>query len=409
MGEAAGSALHWLVHGDALAQAVLCVAIGLVLRDLLAIRFRYGAEPLATLFPPISILKPVHGTEPQAEAAFRSWCMLEYPAGWELIFAFEDAAEPLYSLAVALASEFAGQVRCVLSGPNPDPGVNGKSHNLAAAAADALHDWLLISDSDTLADRDTLRRFAAAIDERTGAVSATPQIVFAAGLPARLEQVLVNNVLAPFEYASAQLRGAHGLWGTLMLVRRECVDAAGGFAALGRFLTEDIALERALRRQGWRCALLRRPVDVLAAPLSWAELLRHWQRWLVGLRRMKPAEYACMALILLGWLLPLAALASLPLQRDAMHERARALTVFGLAAAASPLLTGRAGIGTRARASGYVLLPLSMSALLAAYCWSLCSTTVVWRGRRLRIARDGRIVTPREQNAPQGQTLRRSP
>lgn len=386
-----GAAGQWVVHGDALAQAVLCVALGLLLRDLLAAWFRLGRDPLATNFPPISILKPVHGREPAAERAFRSWCRLAYPGTWELIVICEDAEQPLYPLLAALTDEFSDRVRLVLSGPNLDAGVNGKSHNLAAAARVARHDWLLIADSDTLADADVLPRFAAAIGEHTGAVSATPRIVAASGLPARLEQLLVNHLLAPFEYALARLRGAHGLWGTLLLVRRECVEAAGGFTALGRVLCEDIALERAVRRQGRRCTLLRRPVDVVAAPHGWRTLLRHWQRWLVGLRRMKPAEYGCMALILLGWLLPLAVLCTLLGRRGAAEQRLVALAVLLAVAVASPLIAAAAGIGTRGSAIVAPLLPLAVAALFAAYLWSMVSTTVIWRGRRLRIGRGGRI------------------
>jgi hypothetical protein len=69
MANAAAAAWHWLVYGDWLAQAVLCVAAGLLLRDLLAVWHRLRHEPVAACFPPISILKPVHGREPAAARA----------------------------------------------------------------------------------------------------------------------------------------------------------------------------------------------------------------------------------------------------------------------------------------------------------------------------------------------------
>ncbi len=388
-----GAVWRWLVFGDWLAQAVLCVAAGLLLRDLLAAWYRLGREPEAASFPPISILKPVHGWEPAAEPAFRSWCTLDYAGEWELIFVCEDATQPLYPLMAALAEESAPRVRLVLSGPNFDRRVNGKSHNLAAAARSARYNWLLIADSDTLAEPAVLRRFAAALDERSGAVSATPRVALAHGLPARLEQALVNHVLAPFEYARARLRGAQGLWGTLLLVRRECVDAAGGFGALGRVLCEDVALERAVRPQGRSCGLLRRPVDVMAPPLGWGDLLRHWHRWLVGLRRMKPLEYGCMALILLAWLLPIAALCTLIARPAATDQRLLALALFAAVAVASPIITAVAGIGTIDSALAAPLLPLAVAVLTAAFLWSLASTTVLWRGRRRRVRRGGWIET----------------
>jgi len=385
-------ALRWVVYGDALAQAVLCVALLGLLRDALAVRYRRGPEGAAGVFPAVSILKPVHGGEPLAEAAFRAYCLLDYPAPYEVIFALEDEAQPLYPLVQALAAEFPARVRCVLSGPPRDAGVNGKSHNLAAAARLATYDWLLISDSDTLPDAFVLRRFAAALaDARVAAVSATPRVSAARGLPARLERLLVNAVLAPFEYAAAALHAPHGLWGTLLLVRRDAVVAAGGFVALGRHLAEDIALEKALRQRGLRTAHVCRPIDVACADLTLGDLLRHWQRWLVGLRTMKPLTYACMALILLGWLLPVAALASLWLLPGATGERGVALAVFTGASATSLFVVGRAAIGVREPPTSYLLLPAAIVVLLAAFVLSACDRRVEWRGRRLRVGRDGRI------------------
>lgn len=406
---AIGGALHWVVYGDALAQAVLCVALLSTLRDGLAVRYRRGREAIAVTFPPLSILKPLHGAEPAAEAAFRAYCTLDYPAPYEVIFALEAAAQPLYPLARALADEHPERVRCVLSGPPADAGVNGKSHNLAAAARLAAYDWLLISDSDTLPDPFVLRRLAGALaDGRVVAVSATPRVTLTRGLSARLERLLFNAVLAPFEYAAAQAHAPHGLWGTLLLVRRDAVEAAGGFIALGRFLAEDIALEQALRRRGLRTAHVRRSIDVACAELTLGGLLRHWQRWLVGLRTMKPLTYACLALILLGWLLPVAALVSLWLLPGATAERGVALAVFALAGVTSLFVIGRAAIGVREPAPSYLLLPAAIAVLLVALALSLGASHVVWRGRRLRIGRGGRIEAEAADPAPRTARWRRA-
>lgn len=386
------TAATWIVNGDPPAQALICVALLIVVRDVLALRFRLGRDSEPAVFPPVSILKPVHGDEPLAEQAFRSYCLLDYPVLYQVIFAFEDDCQPLLPLARSLAVEFPDRVRCLLSGPPLDASVNGKSHNLAAAGAAARYDLLLISDSDTIADPGTLRRLVAPLaDGRVGAVAATPRVVMAAGVPGRLERLLVNGVLAPFEYAAAQARGPHGLWGTLLLVRRGCIEAAGGFLSLGRYLAEDVALEESLRRQGFRGALVRRPVDVICAELDLRQLLRHWHRWLVGLRRMRPATYACMGLILLAYLLPVVVFASLWLLPGAFTERIIALCIFAGAVAISLFATGRAGIGVREPLSSYLLLPLALAALLAAFCWSLVDNSVIWRGRRLAIGRYGRI------------------
>ncbi|MHB8574492.1 MAG: glycosyltransferase [Dehalococcoidia bacterium] len=392
MSEAVESLVHWVVYGDPVAQALLCVTLLVVVRDALAIGYRCGRDAPARDFPPVSILKPLHGDEPDAETALRSFCLLTYPAPYEVIFVLEDEGQPLHRLAQALSQEFPDRVTCLLSGPATDHLVNGKSHNLAAAAAVAKFALLLISDSDTVADPLLLQRLVVPLrDGRVAAVAAIPRVTVACSAPARIERLLVNAVLGPFQYASAQVRGASGLWGTLLLVRRPAIDGAGGFRELGRYLTEDIALEDGLRRQELRGALVRVPVNVLCGQMNWRQLLRHWHRWLVGLRRMRPFNHACMGLILLAYLMPLGALIAFVVSRGATDTRLTALALFVLAQLLSLFILGRAGIGIREPTGSYALLPIAIAVLLYAYAWSFIDTTVTWRGRRLRIGRDGRI------------------
>ncbi len=361
---------------------------------------RLGRSPEATAFPPISVLKPVHGAEPEADAEFRSYCTQLFPSRYEVLFSFEDAAQPLLPVAKTLADEFPAVVRCLLSGPVLDPLVNGKSHNLATGAATARYEWLLVSARDTVADAATLRRLVAPLaDPRVRAIAATPRVMRAHGLPARLERLLVNVLMAGFEYAAAQVRGAYGVWDTLLLVHREGVAAAGGYAGRGPHLAEDIALEEALHRQGYGGALVRRPVDVQCAKMTVGQRLQHWHRWLVRLRAIKAGGWTSMGIILLACLLPVAALASLALLPGAAVERLLAIAILAAAGALSMFITCRAGIGVREPAGSYLLLTAAITVVLAAFCRSAIDRTVVWRGRRLRVGK-GRRLQPLNVGPP---------
>src|SRR5437588_550548 len=56
-------------------------------------------------FPPISILKPLKGTDPNIYESFRSHCLQQYPR-YEIIFGMSDAADPAVASVEQLKREF---------------------------------------------------------------------------------------------------------------------------------------------------------------------------------------------------------------------------------------------------------------------------------------------------------------
>src|SRR5512147_1700179 len=61
------------------------------------IRDRRRARPSADWTPPVSILKPLRGTDPDIYQSFRSHCRQGYPE-YELIFGVSDPDDPAVEL-----------------------------------------------------------------------------------------------------------------------------------------------------------------------------------------------------------------------------------------------------------------------------------------------------------------------
>src|SRR5450755_590041 len=88
--------------------------------------------------PPVSILKPLKGTDPEMYASFRSHCLQDYPE-YEIIFGVSDADDPAIALVERLEAEFPQiPIRLVLCLRNL--GANIKVSNLAQMVTEARYE-----------------------------------------------------------------------------------------------------------------------------------------------------------------------------------------------------------------------------------------------------------------------------
>src|SRR5690349_18193803 len=68
----------------------------------------HASRPTVPSQPPVSILKPLKGTDPQMYEAFRSHCRQEYPE-YEILFGVSERSDPAIDLVERLKREFPQQ------------------------------------------------------------------------------------------------------------------------------------------------------------------------------------------------------------------------------------------------------------------------------------------------------------
>ena len=122
------------------------------------------------VFPPVSILKPLKGTDPDIYESFRSHCLQDYPE-YEIIFGVSDADDPAVASVQQLQREFPERaIRLVVC--SQKLGANVKVSNLEQMLPAARYQHLLVNDSDIRVERDYLRRVIAPLmDEHIGMVT----------------------------------------------------------------------------------------------------------------------------------------------------------------------------------------------------------------------------------------------
>jgi ceramide glucosyltransferase len=116
---------------------------------------RAGAQ--AAFTPPVSILKPIRGVDPDAYENFSSFCRQDYPE-YEILFCVSDRDDPVLPVIERLRREFPERRIEVFFGSGRNA-ANDKVAKLARMVEEARYEYVVINDSDVRARPDYLRRW----------------------------------------------------------------------------------------------------------------------------------------------------------------------------------------------------------------------------------------------------------
>lgn len=276
--------------GIALCSAATAYAL-LALAALFKARSR--RRPLAVTCRPASILKPLRGDEVRLYENLRSFCEQDYPA-FELLFGVRDAADPALAVARRLKAEFAQRDITIVV----DARLYGENHkvsNLANLAQRARHPWLVVADSDIRVGRDYLERVCAPLAQpEVGIVTCLYRGQPVGGLWSRLGVLYINEWFAP-AVRIAQLFGSRAFgFGATLALRRETLDAIGGFRSIADEVADDYRLAERVRDTGLATVLSDCVVTTDVAETSARQLMTRELRWMRTIRSLNPVGYAFM-------------------------------------------------------------------------------------------------------------------
>ena len=112
-----------------------------------------SAKAAAPAFPPVSILKPLKGTDPDIYESFRSHCLQDYPE-YEIIFGVNDADDPAVTSVEQLRKEFPGRSIQLIVSPEK-LGANVKVPvDAVTASGSGLDPDISIANADLQAQRE---------------------------------------------------------------------------------------------------------------------------------------------------------------------------------------------------------------------------------------------------------------
>ena len=244
--------------------------------------------------PPVSLLKPVHGSEPDLESHLESFFAQDYPE-FEIIFCAREERDPGLETARRVAARFP-RVRSsfLLSGSPPYP--NAKVWSLESMQRAAAHRFLVVSDSDVSVARDYLRAVMAPFaDPRVGLVTCLYRGA-GSNFWSRLEAVGMSIEMSAGVLVAELLEGMKFALGPTMVVRRDSLEAAGGFRALGPYHADDFMLGNKIAANGQQVVLSTHVIDHHVLNTSFLPSVLHQVRWMKSTRFSRPKGHLGTAL-----------------------------------------------------------------------------------------------------------------
>jgi ceramide glucosyltransferase len=346
---------------------------------------------VAPTFPPVSILKPLKGIDPEIYESFRSHCLQDYPE-YEIIFGVSDPNDPAVASVQRLQREFPNRSIQLVVCPEK-LGPNVKVSNLEQMLRSARYEYLIVNDSDIRIERDYLRRVITPLatadvrDSRGGMVTCLYRGVASPTFGSQLESLGISTDFCAGVLVARQIEGGlrFGLGSTLAF-RRSDLERIGGFKTIVDYLADDYELGRRIADLGLQVELSDVVVETHLPAYDLRGFWSHQIRWARGVRDARSGGYFGLIFTFgLMW-----ALLNL-LAAQAAPWAWAVLATVALLRFAVAWTVGKSVLQDPNLLKSLWLLPIRD--LIAALVWvaSFAGHTVTWRGDRFEL-HSGRLI-----------------
>ncbi|MEI6984873.1 MAG: bacteriohopanetetrol glucosamine biosynthesis glycosyltransferase HpnI [Rhodospirillaceae bacterium] len=340
--------------------------------------------------PPVTLLKPLCGDEPELYENLHSFCQQAYP-GFQVVFGVRHGDDPALEVVSRLRADLP-QVDIELVVDGRVHGTNLKISNVINMMAKVKHEMLVLSDSDMRARADYLdavmRSFMLpSVGLVTCLYSGRPGRRPGgrpAGLWSELGAAFINYGFLPQVLVGRMVGSDDGCFGATMALSRQTLARVGGFEAFKDILADDYALGAAVRGLGLKVELSPHVIETVVSEPDLAALLRHELRWGRTLRSIEPVGYAASIIThpLLQSLLLLAISGFEPV----------AIVIFTAALASRIVYNGIIDAALGISPSPHWQVPLRDIISVALLVTSFLGTSVTWRERKFHVAPNGQLT-----------------
>lgn len=349
----------------------------------------FSLQPIAYL-PPVSILKPLKGLDDNLFDNLASFCTQDYPE-YEIIFSLQDHNDPAYKVARKIKERYPERDISIVV-ERCDTGLNPKVNNLIPAYKVSKYDYVLISDSNVMVNRDYLKEVVKHFkDPDVGLVSNVIKGIGGSTIGSIFENLHLNSFILGSVCFLDRFLKMPCVIGKSMLMRKRDLDAIGGLEAVKDVLAEDYILGKKMHKRGKKVILSNHVIKNVNEYWSIKKFLNRHTRWgkirwnIGGIRYISelianPVFMACIPILI---------------------EVSKITLSFALLVSLIKII-GDAYIGKRIQSKSnllpYLLSPLKDLIIGIVWFVPLFSNTVVWRRNRYIVGKNS-ILTPYPENS----------
>ena len=357
--------------------------------------------------PAVSILKPLKGCDATTAASLESWLGQNYAGAIQILFGVAAAEDPVCGVVRGLMLKYPNaDAQLVVCGEAL--GMNAKVSTLIQLARVARHDLILVSDADVRAPADFLGNMVAPLREpEVALVNCFYRIANPTTVAMEWEAVAINADFWSQVLQSKSLKPLDFALGAAILQRRKSLEQAGGFTAFANCLADDYQIGNRIAKNGGRIALCPVVVECWDAPMTWRDVWKHQLRWARTIRVCQPAPYF-FSILSNGSVWPLLWLITGLIWTKTLCAPLTAVALLLIRIAIAQNLQRRL-FESAWKPAPFWLVPVKDVLQAAIWAIAFCGNTVEWRGRKMRLRRDGNLESltgPAEQVEPRAAATR---
>ncbi|HKK15007.1 MAG TPA: bacteriohopanetetrol glucosamine biosynthesis glycosyltransferase HpnI [Gammaproteobacteria bacterium] len=333
--------------------------------------------------PPVTVLKPLCGAEPELYHNLRSFCDQDYPR-FEVIFGVRSLEDPAVAVVERLKREFPWR-RLELVVDEKLVGVNFKISNLVNMMPRARYDHLVVADSDIRVGPDYLAHVVNELaDPETGVVTCLYRGRPLPSLSSHLGALFIDAWFLPSVLVGRALGYGSFCFGATMALHRSVLERIGGFESLAWHLADDYVLGERVRAEGFKVTLSGYVVQTTVHEPGLRSLWHHELRWVRTIRTVQPVGHA---FSFISFAIPVSLFGAMAAWGNPW--------ALAFPAAAFVLRTGMFLVVNRDRLvqalPDIALVPVR--AFMSFFVWALSfgSRRVRWRRQQLWVGPDGRM------------------
>ncbi len=285
--------LWWVALVGSVTSSIYC---GMVMAA--AVRFglrkRRDERAPADFAPPVSMLKPLHGTEPGMERNLETFFEQEYPGEFELLFCARHDTDEGLRLARRVGERYPQVDAQYLTCGEPMPKFhNAKVYSLEKLNSVAKYDLFLTSDADVRVTKDYLLRMVQNLKDPNLGLASCVYIGTAYGgdhasFASKLDAVGKSVEMTSGVLVADMIEGTKFALGATMATRRKSFQQVGGFGELGQFYADDFELGNRLAKQGTGVKMATHIIKLMVKDEPFWLSFRNQLRWMQSTRRSRP-------------------------------------------------------------------------------------------------------------------------